>query len=186
MTARTVKIIEGVPDSYPPIGSGSPPPYDTDLQEAVWQRVESWIAWRFAPRDVVFLIEGPGHWDSPLRPFTVDTVEKWNGLDYVETTARAAPIAAFDLDHGTYRITGEAGLDLDGPEDLPAVVAEACDRLAGYFQGLRAAKGINVAASRIASGELALTMGRDWAAQALQRSGAADLLRPYRNLGALQ
>ncbi len=76
---------------------------------------------------------------------------------------------------GPYRFTGTAGED---DADVPAIVQEAYRRLAEYFAEPIAGIGVHSeAVPDIATIEYG---SPTWRAQALQQSGAADLLRTFR------
>lgn len=142
-----------------------------------WARVEAWIAHRWTPRAVVYDIEGPGAWAARLRPFTIETVETWRDDAWTPETARPAPDGGLILDCGRWRVTGVAGADAG---DVPAPVADAVRRLVEYNQGVARSWWADTA--EIQSGDT--TRAAAWAARGLHLSGAADLLRPWRRLGA--
>lgn len=182
MSARTVEIVESLPADYPEIGSGSPPEFEASLVASVWQRIEGWIAWRFSERDVVFIVEGCGEWAPPLKPATIDTTEIWESDAWAAVTLRPSPLGGYVLDgDGPYRFSGTVG----NADDPPAAVSEAARRLASYFVAVTEGGGTSATLGRVQSGELSLERsGPNWAARAIFQSGAADLLKPYRNLGA--
>ena len=180
--AVTFETYEGVPASYPVVvmhdreeGSISEQ-FEVDAA-VTWQRIEAWIRFRYAVRSVVYLVEGPGAWTSPLTPFSATTVEAWRADAWEATTPRPSPSGGYVFDgDGPYRVTGTAG---DGLEP-PAAVQEAWRLLQEYQRGL-AASHMNETAI-IAYDET--TNIAAFAAKAIHLSGAADLLRPYRRLGA--
>ncbi|MBL3571949.1 hypothetical protein DSD19_05460 [Rhodovulum sp. BSW8] len=165
---------EGAPSAYPAI-----PGLTGDaltMAPVAWQRVEHHIAWRFAPRTVTWTVKGPGMWIPPLRPVADLTAEIWDGSAWIAASPDAT-WNGYDLTlEGPYRITATVGA---GP--VPEAVAAAVQRLATYL----AAEADTPAGARSWSasvGQLSETINRDPAhmAKALQNSGAADLLRPYR------
>jgi hypothetical protein len=172
--AAVISETEAQPAAWPEIpveGLGDP------ARATVWRRIEGFIAWRFAPRAALYVVEGPGAWRPRLRPFAIELVERWGSDGWEEVALPAEPLGGVELVAGTYRIAatiGEAGA-------APADVLEAARRLAEYQLDLAADGGagrqeISVGALRVAS--------ERWPARAMQLSGAADLLRPYRDLGA--
>lgn len=179
--AVTLKQDEGIPAEYPDVGvyahrnvgASAPLEDDAHVAEAViWQRIESYIAHRFTPRAVVWTIEGPGQWEPPLVPATLGTVERWTGDAWEPLTVRPSPYGGMIFDGaGPYRVTATVG-----GGDVPQVVAEAFRRLHEYSRGV--AEQFRDSAAMRSSGETEMVAG--WAGKALQLSGAADLLRPYR------
>jgi hypothetical protein len=167
---------EAHPTSWPAIPVDG---LDLASRAAVWRRIESFIALRVAPREAIYTVAGPGAWRPRLRPFEIDLVEQW-GADGWETVTGLAPepLGGVELGCGTYRITASIG-SFGAP---PADVLEAARRLASYQLGM-AGIGADVGRKELNIGELRVSSER-WPARALQLSGAADLLRPYRDLGA--
>jgi hypothetical protein len=145
---------------------------------AVWSRVESFIALRVAPREAIYTVAGPGAWRPRLRPFELEVVERWGADGWETVTLPPEPLGGVELGRETYRITATVG-SFGAP---PADVLEAARRLASYQLGI-AGVGADVGRKEINLGELRVASER-WPARALQLSGAADLLRPYRDLGA--
>lgn len=69
-----------------------------------WQRVEAYCCDRWTPRSVVWMVQGSGEWQMPLRPAVVETVETWTG-DWQAAEIRATPWGGLYLrrcepDHG--------------------------------------------------------------------------------------
>jgi len=166
----TIKVIEDQPESYPTL---SPP---IELNDVAWQRIEGYIAHRFSERDVAWIVEGPGEWVAPLTPTTIATVEIWRDGAWENITPDASPLGGYWLTgHGPYRFTGSVG----GGE-IPAGVWEAVKRLAAYLNADPGEAGAR--SNSMTLGPLSETVMRSssWMAQAMQNSGAADLLRRYR------
>jgi hypothetical protein len=181
MMAVTIKQVEELPESYPDLGSPSP------LSEAaqafdsafIWQRLEAYVAHRWTPRDVTWIVEGMGEWTPPLSPAAIEMVHVWrDGWEIAEVPN--SPMGGLYLTgHGQYRIVAEVGGGSPAPA-LPEAVREAFRRVAEYM----AAKPGKPGASReaLTVGSISLVHSRDPAfmAKALQNSGAADLLRSFR------
>jgi hypothetical protein len=166
---------EALPTSWPEIAVDG---LSLAGRAAVWRRIESFISWRVAAREVIYTIEGPGAWRPRLRPFEIDLVERWDNSGWNTVELLPEPLGGVELGCGTFRITtsiGEAGTP-------PADILEAARRLASYQLGI-VGLGADVGRKEINLGELRVASER-WPARALQLSGAADLLRPYRDLGA--
>jgi hypothetical protein len=173
--ATTIKQTEGVPAAYP---STSPA---IELGDVAWQRVEQWIAWRYAPRSASWIVEGPGAWSPPLAPATLTTVEIWeNGAWSAVTLPDASPFGGFMLTGaGPYRVTAVVG---DDDAEVPAVVWEAVKRLAAYLASKPGKPGAR--SESVTAGSVSISSSRSptWMAAAMQNSGAADLLRGLRNV----
>lgn len=166
--AITVEQIEALPEAYPAI--------DPAVPDAVWARLESYILHRFTERTVTWIVEGPGEWVPPLTPSTVATVEIWADGAWTAITPDASPRGGYWLPGcGPYRFTGTAG-----GGDVPAIVIEAAQRLATYMATKITAPGATAERVRAGSVEIERSRAASWMGQAMQNSGAADLLRSYR------
>jgi hypothetical protein len=174
--ADTIRQDEEMPEDYPDVPSGlsaAAQALDLDL---VWQRIENYIACRWTARDVTWIVEGPGAWLPPLKPATIATVEIWQSDAWQTVTLTPSALGGYDLPgHGPYRFTGSVG-----GGDVPAGVTEAFRRLAEYMAGKPGKAGAR--SERIGAGSISLSHTRSpsWMAEAIQNSGAGDLLRPYR------
>lgn len=173
-----LKEIEDLPATYPEL---------QDMQnnlwmgngltgDTIWQRIEAYTAHRWTPRGVIWLVEGPGEWTPRLTPATITLTERWGAAAWQPVDLRPAPLGGFDLDaHGPYRITATVG-----GGDVPQAVHQAFRRLGEYMAAAQDTAG----AAKVdrQEGELGITIERNpaWLARAMQYSGAADLLRPYR------
>ena len=163
--------VEGQPSAWPSITG-----FDDDALKPVWQRVESWIATRWRSRSIVWVIEGPGEWTPRLAPFTLVTVERWDGAAWVAETATPAPLG-YDLGDGTYRVTGTVG-DTSTP---PPAVIEAVSRLAKYLaDDTHQIAGASSQSESVGGVTVQHDRSVQWLARALTYSGAGDLLRPWR------
>lgn len=182
--ALTIKQTELLPDDYPTI------PGNVVLSAAaavldpamIWQRIEGYIAHRWTERAVVWIVEGCGEWVPPLAPATITTIEIWSaGASQWETITPPdqAPLGGYWLPAtGPYRFTATVGDD-DAP--LPANALEAFRRMAEYVAACPDKHGATREELRI--GEISQSFNRaaSWMANAMQNSGAADLLRNYRS-----
>jgi hypothetical protein len=162
---------EAAPASYPNLGG-----LTAEAEATAWQRVEHYTAHRWSERAVIWTVRGPGEFVPPLRPVVSLTAEVWDGAAYIAATLDAAPRGYGLPLEGPYRITATVGA---GP--VPEAVVTAAQRLAAYLAAEDAAPG--GARSYSANvGQLSESIDRDPAhlGRAMQNSGAADLLRPYR------
>lgn len=176
MDAPTLLQDEATPESYPT----SPSTLSTTaaaLDPAmVWQRLEAHVAYRWTEREVKWIVDGPGAWRPPLAPATITATEVWTGESWLSVTLTPTPAGGFELPSSdAYRFSATVG-----GGDVPAAVTEAFRRLAEYMAAKAGKPGAT--SERIQAGSIALSHSRDanWMAQALQSSGAADLLRHYR------
>lgn len=166
--ATTIKQVEAIPESYPDDGTA-----------AIWQRLESYIAHRWTAREVVWTVEGPGEWAPPLTPATVTATDVWQDDEWITVTLTDGPLGGYVLDgDGPYKITATVG-----GGTVPAAVSEAYTRLSDYLTALDGSgMAAGVSAQSVGVGPIRDHVERDpnaWA-KAMQYSGAADLLRPYR------
>ena len=79
-----------------------------------WQRVEAYCCDRWTPRSVVWLVQGSGEWQMPLRPAVVETVETWTG-DWQVSPITATPWGGVYLPGDANRITATVGTDNPAP-----------------------------------------------------------------------
>ncbi len=184
--AATLKQTEETPAAYPVLESdflsdGQALP--AGANDWIWQRLEAYTAHRFTPRQVVWTVEGCGEWAPPLVPAEVTAAQIWEMGAWVEVTLPEGPYG-FDLpSDGPYRITATVGGGA-----VPAAVMAAARRLADYClyrssetegpqlwatSGSQRAEGPDAA-------EFSFQRSALWISKAMQHSGAADLLRPYR------
>jgi hypothetical protein len=180
MTATTIRQAEALPADYPdaPLGlSAAAAALDPAV---IWQRIESYVAWRWSARDVMWIATGPGEWTPPLKPAAITTTEFWNGSGWETATPDPSPLEGFELHgYGPYRFTASVGAD----DDVPAVVNEAFRRLAEYMAARLGTPGASLERLTIFDVSSRETIrSESWMALALQNSGAADLLRPYRKV----
>jgi hypothetical protein len=174
-----VKQIEALPDSYPTTATY---PGSALFNDVAWARIESYIAYRYTSRAVEWIVEGPGEWNPPLKPATVSAVEIWNGTGWDDCTPDASPLGGYVLTGcGPYKFTGTVGGGSPAPT-VPEIVWTAVKRLAAYFSANPGTAGARSERLDAGSISIATTRSESWMAMALQNSGAADLLRGYRNV----
>lgn len=175
--AVTLKEVEEVPASYPSVTASLSMAAAALNADAIWQRLEAYCRVRWTAREVVWTVEGAGAWEAPLSPATLNTVEVWEGGAWAECTPAASPWGGYDLSgDGPYRITADVG-----GGDVPAAVMEAFRRLAEYVADDTDRAGV-ASYSVNMGGAIAESYDRNpaWMGRALEYSGAADLLRPYK------
>lgn len=180
--AVAIKQREAAPAAYPLVPvelSAAAAALDA---AAIWQRIEAYIAVRWTEREVEWIVEGDGDWCPNLGPLEITAEEVWNGSAWEEaTTVYASPYGGYRLTTcGPYRFTGIVG---GGEVPLPAAVFEAFRRLAEYCAAVEDHPGTSSYSLNI-GGAIQETIARapTWRARAMQLSGAADLLRPYRRV----
>jgi hypothetical protein len=173
--ATTIKEDEAIPASYPATPWGLSAKAAALDANFIWARIEAYIAHRFAEREVVWTVEGPGEWTPPLAPATITASEVWSADAWQAATLAPSPLGGFVLTGcGHYRITADVG---DGP--VPSCVSEAFKRLAEYLAALMASPGIR---QNSTDGLETIEYDASAIARAMERSGAGDLLRPYRRV----
>jgi hypothetical protein len=174
--AVTIKQTEAAPTEYPvpPTGlSDEAAALDADM---IWQRIEVYTAQRYTARDVVWIVQEEGEWVPPLSPFTVSGVEVWENGGWTATTPPESPLGGYVLPgDGPYRFTASVG-----GGNVPAAVSEAFRRLAEYMADDPGRVGTSSYTDKIGPMEETINRAPNWLARAMQYSGAADLLRPYR------
>jgi hypothetical protein len=176
--ATTLKQEEAVPASYPEAPTGLSTEAAALDADFIWQRIEAYTTRRYTERAVVWVVEGCGEWLPPLAPAIISTTEVWSRAGLWETAYLAAsPLGGFILPAtGPYRFVASVGVG-----DMPASVAEAYRRLAEYFAvvATNAVPGVRQDATE---GIGSATYDAGAVAKAMERSGAGDLLRPYRRV----
>lgn len=163
-----IRQSEGAPESYPAVEGVT----GTALASA-WQRIEHYIAHRFAARQVVWRLDTEaGEWHPPLGPVAAISAQQSGGDPY---TPETGPMGGYILPCGQVTVTATVGA---GP--VPEAVSEAVRRLAKY---LAFEDGLSPGVTRFSSGAFNASIRREdiAPAKALQNSGAADLLRAYRS-----
>lgn len=198
--ATTLQIIEGEPAAYPQV-TQPVPAADSDLERiavTAWQRVEAYIAHRWGSRTVQYIVEGPGDWHPRLSPTTIETLEVWCDGAWEAVELDSTPFGGYELNCGTYRFTGTAGSENDPPRVVRSAVFQLIEYLLAVDAtppGERLFKNYTVEKQSSDPLESMHAPGPDqgvvferhnaqWIPRALQYSGAADVLRPYRRLGA--
>lgn len=163
--AETIRTIESAPTLYP----------DPAIPDWVWERIESWCNTRWTPREVVWLVQDCGDWTPPLAPATITKVESWSG-DWAEVHPDTTAFGAIPLAGDSHRVTALVGAD----NPAPAAVIEAAKRLAVFAEQIAEQAGITTYSTSIGPINETWRRSQNAMAQAIQQSGAADLLRPYR------
>ena len=178
----TLKQVESAPASYPATPAGLSGPAAALDPVMIWQRIESYIAYRWTARAVVWTVEGGGLWEPPLTPATLTATDVWQGDSWVGIALAPSPYGGLSLPSaGPYRITATVGAGT-----VPAAVNEAFRRLAEYMAGgndhLDKAGATSYSLNLGGDMEQSVTRNQAWMARAMQNSGAGDLLRPYRRV----
>lgn len=162
---------EAAPASYPTVPGLSTAAAALDA-DALWQRLESYIAHRWTPREVTWTVRGPGEFVPWLTPATVTTTERWFDLEWQGVTPDPSPLGGLMLPTGdVYRIIATVGSG-----DPPAAVLEAYRRLAEYLASGEGKAGASAYRFKVGDLEEDVERAPTWVARALQYSGAADLL----------
>ncbi len=175
--ATTLKEDEAIPASYPTVPSLTIPAAMLD-QAALWQRIEAYVAHRWTPRAVVWIVEGCGEWTPPLSPATITETEVWMpDAEWLAVTLAPSPLGGLVLaGDGPWRITADVG---GGP--TPQAVREAFRRLAEYLTDATDRAGVSSYSVNMGGAiEESYQRNPAWVARAMELSGAADLLRRYK------
>lgn len=173
--AVTLKEVEAVPAAFPDAPAGLPAAAAALDPTALWQRIEAYCAARWTAREVVWTVEGEGDWTPPIAPAAVTTTEVWESGAWAAVTLPAGPYGYCLPGDGPYRITATVG-----GGDLPPAVSEAFRRLAEYLSDGTDRSGAS--SYRVNMGPIEEQYERSvaWVARAMDLSGAADLLRPWK------
>lgn len=169
---------EAVPAAYPAAPSGLSTEAAALDAGMIWQRIESYIAHRYTVREIVWTVSGLAgdEWQPPIGPVVSQTAEKWDAGAWASVTILPGPLGLCLPSDGTFKITAQVGAG-----DVPAAVSEAFRRLAEYSADTEDRAGATDYSTDL-GGAIKESYSRypSWLARAMQYSGAADLLRPYR------
>ncbi|QFT62080.1 hypothetical protein [Roseivivax sp. THAF30] len=175
--AVTLKEDEAIPSAYPASPAGLSTAAAALDPEPIWQRIEAYCRVRWTPREVVWIVEEDGDWCPPLHPLEVTAEEIWNGSAWEAATVFASPYGGYRLTTaGPYRFTGTVG-----GGDVPAAVSEAFRRMAEYLADDADRAGASSYSVNM-GGAIEESYDRNpaWIGRAMELSGAADLLRPFK------
>lgn len=179
MEITTYRREEDIPEAYPETPEG----LLTDAAAAldaglIWGRIEEFIAHRWTERQVIWIIVGPGEFAPDLTPATITASKVWDGVSYIDASLDPSPLGGLDLPgYGPYRITADVG-----GGTVPAGVWEAFRRLGEYMAERPERQGVGRSTNSIGPVSEEFDRSPKWVAQAMQLSGAADLLRSYRRV----
>ena len=170
---------EAKPASYPIVPFNLTAAAEALDHNMIWSRIESYISHRWTEREVIWIVEGEGNWQPDLTPASVTAVEKWSNYAWASETLNPSPLGGYELTGtGPYRFTATVGSGT-----VPADVKEAFRRLAEYVVETTTEKpGSSSEAYDIGSLKVEFQRSASWLGRAMQNSGAADLLRPYRRI----
>ncbi len=172
-----LKQFEAVPAAYPATSLNLSLDAQMVSSSMVWARIEAYIAHRFTEREVVWTLAGhEGDQFHPnLTPVVSSVADIWR-TQWEPLTLESGPVGLCLPQSGTYRITAQVG-----GGNVPAPVIEAYRRLAEYMAEVEDKMGVSDYSVDM-GGAIRESFKRSpaWMARAMQNSGAADLLRPYR------
>lgn len=177
MTIDLIKQFEAVPTAYPEAPDGLSDEAAALEAGMLWQRIEAYTAHRFSAREVVWTLIGNGgdQFHPPLAPIVSYEADLWVSGAWVPQMLLSGPVGLCLPINGTYRITAQVGANY-----VPAVVSAAFRRLAEYMADDPGRVGTTSFTDKIGPLEESVNRAPTWLARAMQYSGAADLLRPYR------
>lgn len=176
---ETYRIEEDIPATYPETPEGllsdAAAALDTGL---IWGRIEEFIAHRWTERQVIWTVRGPGEFVPDLGPAEITLSRVWSGTTYIDASLDPSPLGGVVLTgEGPYRFTATVG-----GGTVPAGVWEAFRRLAEYMAERPDRQGAGRISETIGPMSEDFDRSSKWVAQAIQLSGAADLLRSYRRV----
>lgn len=173
----------------------------TGIPDWIWERIEAYCNWRWTPREAQIEIDGSGWISLPVRPLRVTKLEYFDEMvsyrssetSWTEFTPASAARQRGGKIYSPFshcRITGIVGENNPAP---PAVI-QAAVRLHAYLGHtpesfpMWATGRTHTAENTTESEGSSSTSNRNesfqrpanYIAKAMQNSGAADLLRPYR------
>ena len=174
--ATTEHVEESPPENYP---TTSPALENNDV---AWARIESYIRWRFTPRNIEWYVRGCGYWEPTRKPAVITDVAVWSNRakEWETTTLDPSPRGGYYIPStGPWRIRGTVGGGSPAPV-VPAIVWEAVRRLSAFFSAKPGTPGAR--SESISAGSISVQRTRDTMAMAdaMRQSGAADLLRGFR------
>jgi hypothetical protein len=176
--ADLLKESEATPDTYPALPTGLSTLAAAVDAGMIWERIEAYTRTRYTAREIVWTVDGCGgeRWTPPLAPVASFSAELWDNGAWEAVALPDGPVGYILPSDGTYRVTGQVGAG-----DPPKAVTEAYRRLAEYMADDDDRAGVSSYSVNM-GGAIAESYSRSasHAARALQNSGAADLLRPYR------
>ena len=176
--AELLQETEATPASYPSTPSGLSTAAAALDAEMIWERIEAYTRTRYTAREVVWTIEGveDEDWTPPLSPVSSQTAEKWVDDAWSSVTLSDGPVGLCLPSDGIFRITAQVGTGTP-----PKAVSEAFRRLAEFMAESDDRPGVSQYSVNMGGAiQESYSRSASHAARALQNSGAADLLRPYR------
>lgn len=171
---------EAVPASYPAAPSGLSIQAAALEATAIWQRIEAYTKTRYTARQVVWTLEGCEglDWTPPLSPVASYSAQKWESGLWVTVTIPEGPIGLCLPSDGIFRVTAQVGAGTP-----PGAINEAFRRLAEYVSDEPDRAGVSSYSVNMGNAvQESYQRSAAHVARAIQYSGAADLLRPYRRL----
>lgn len=182
--ATALQQIEAEPLQYPALPEGlsqsALAAVISDQKVAsIWKRIEDHVVHRWTERRVTWIIDGQGDWLPPLTPIAeIITVEKWEVSAWVAVTVEPTPMGGLSFPTDChYRVVATVGGGL-----APVNVTEAFRRMAEYLGGIRGSASELSFTRSVGDVTNRIRNEPDFMGMALQKSGAADLLRHYRSV----
>ena len=148
------------------------------LSGVIWQRIEAYIRTRYTERQVEWIVDATegAEWVLPLGPLVSQTAEKWSDGAWSSISLSNGPLGLVFTSDGTFKITAQIGAGTP-----PEAITEAHRRLSVYLAGDPEMAGVSSYSVNIGGAiQEQFTRSAAHNARAMQNSGAADLLRPYR------
>lgn len=182
--ATALQQIEAEPLQYPPLPEGLSQPalaavVSDQRAGSIWKRIEDHVAHRWTERRVTWIVEGSGDWTPPLSPIAeIITVEEWQNSTWMAVSVSPTPMGGLNFPNDNhYRVVATVGAGL-----APVNVVEAFRRMAEYLGGIRGSASEMSSARSVGDVTNRVRNEADFMGMALQKSGAADLLRNHRSV----
>ncbi|WP_420343520.1 hypothetical protein [Paenirhodobacter sp.] len=181
------------PETYPEVPRSALLMNDArGIPDWIWERIEAYCNWRWTPREAQIESDGGSGWFIlPVRPFRVTKIEWFDphadggyGL-WMESLPPSTPQRGWKMysPFSHCRITGIVGENNPAP---PAVI-QAAVRLHAYlghtpesFPMWATGRTHTTGGGSSSTSNESFQRPANYIAKAMQNSGAADLLRPYR------
>lgn len=167
MTSLYIESETEISIEYPPGPAG----LVVNVPEAIWERMENYVACRWSTAEVEYIVSAPCaiDWRPPAYPWVIDTVDG--------DPAEVNTFGEVTLKPGRHRVVCTIG-----GQEVTEGVNEAFRRLAAYYADPDTRKGYTRYSVNLA-GDVSESWSRRAGTDGLAATGAAELLKKYRKAG---